>query len=332
MRWDSGRSGSSSACCQNASDPAHGAPGPIEPVADATISSYFADQNFGLPDGSPLSENLVVGANLGIWTGGPDDELFSFLLQFQLPEVITVPPVEGYLTLHASESLDGSEPPVVARNNLTEWSEAAVTWNTKPDVEGLGSFQQWNQEDGTLTVKIRNTVREWVATGNDYGVTILPGLLPPAVSQGFHSRHAADPDLRPTLVVTPDSRFVGTAATAAFEEVGGDQYPGGKVPIDNSYPGETELGDSSDAHWRGFVLRNEIMATTGSSSSPLSKVTIASMEDMGYEVDLSAADRYTILPLSSAQPPLKEVAFGCGGGSGPRYRVGAAGQISMTRR
>jgi len=311
------------------SHPDHGRPGPIEPVADATISSHYADQNFGIPDGSPLSENLVVGANLGMWTDGPDDEMLSFLLQFELPVEITVPPIDGTLTLHARDSFDGSEPAVLTWNNLSGWSEDTVTWDTRPEVEGLGSFQQWHPEVGMLTLKMGWTIREWVRTGNNYGLAVQPGLIPPAFSQSFHTRHAADPDLRPKLTIEPDTRFAGPAAITAFDSIGGDLYEFAKVPVEHNY---RERAGSVDAHWRSTVLRREIMAPSGSSQSALSAVTIASMEDMGYEVDLTAADEYPLPTIVSVQPPVPEFEWTDGTGAGPKYRVGARGQLSVMHR
>ncbi|MFO7589079.1 MAG: leishmanolysin-related zinc metalloendopeptidase [Gemmatimonadota bacterium] len=50
------------------SDPANGRPDPLEVVADATVSEWYAEDSFGLPAGTLLSERLVVGQGLGTWT------------------------------------------------------------------------------------------------------------------------------------------------------------------------------------------------------------------------------------------------------------------------
>ena len=50
---------------------------------------------------------------------------------------------------------------------------------------------------------------------------------------------------------------------------------------------------TADAHWRESVFDNELM--TGyidSGSNPLSAVTVGSLADIGYGVDLAASDPY----------------------------------------
>ena len=94
----------------------------------------------------------------------------------------------------------------------------------------------------------------------------------------------------------PDPFFTGAGAIAAFDAAGGVSYPGNKVPVENSGGAGTR-----DSHWRESIFQNELM--TGfldSGSNPLSTVTIASLADMGYLVDESEADAYTVPPLVTA--------------------------------
>lgn len=99
-----------------------------------------------------------------------------------------------------------------------------------------------------------------------------------------------------------DTHFTGPAAVAAFDSVGGGAYvDGAKVPVEN-------LGGEGtwNGHWRESVFRHELMTgfIDGGVHNPLSLVTIAALEDMGYEqVDRSVAEEYR-LPLqpSPAQP------------------------------
>ena len=86
-------------------------------------------------------------------------------------------------------------------------------------------------------------------------------------------------------------RYTGANATAEYNAIFGLNESG--VPVENNGGQGTR-----DAHWRESVFDNEIM--TGyldSGVNPLSRITIASLEDMGYEVDLGAADFYA--PSSS---------------------------------
>ena len=103
----------------------------------------------------------------------------------------------------------------------------------------------------------------------------------------------------PTSTTLPDAYFAGTAAVSAFNEIA-DSYTGGKVPVENDTQNYTE--GSWDGHWRQSVFGgNEVMASTIESTARLSKVTIAALADLGYSVDYTEAESYT-LPSSSAHP------------------------------
>ena len=98
----------------------------------------------------------------------------------------------------------------------------------------------------------------------------------------------------PSLPDNPgaDPHFTGPQGIAAFDDVGGVAYVGGaKVPVENTGgPG------TADGHWRETVLDAELMTGfIGPGVSPLSVVTLASLADLGYVVDLAAADPYSLL-------------------------------------
>jgi hypothetical protein len=125
-----------------------------------------------------------------------------------------------------------------------------------------------------------------------------------------------------------DTHFPGPSAIAAFNAIGGSAYAAGqKVPVENREGG---IG-TRDSHWRLAVMENELMTgflTAG--SSPLSRVTIASLEDLGYEVDEQAADAFSIGPFPSPPrvdsrvvpvPLVDDVLVG------PIYEVGPDGRI-----
>lgn len=89
-----------------------------------------------------------------------------------------------------------------------------------------------------------------------------------------------------------DPHFTGPQAIAAFDAAGGSSYTGEKVPVE-------EIGGpgTHDSHWRESVFSNELM--TGFldlGTNPLSAISVASLADQGYSVQLSEADPYT-LPL-----------------------------------
>ena len=86
---------------------------------------------------------------------------------------------------------------------------------------------------------------------------------------------------------TSNPRFLGVQATSEFNRRFNNSEP--NIPVENiGGPG------SADAHWRESVFGNEIMSSVlNIGNNPLSRVTIASMSDLGYQVNLNAADQYS---------------------------------------
>lgn len=85
---------------------------------------------------------------------------------------------------------------------------------------------------------------------------------------------------------TSNPRFVGAGARAEWRALGRT----GSVPVEN-----TGGAGTRDGHWRESVFANELMTgfiNTG--FNPLSRVTIASIGDLGYQVNLAAADPYAL--------------------------------------
>ena len=93
-----------------------------------------------------------------------------------------------------------------------------------------------------------------------------------------------------------DTHFNGPLAIAAFDDAGGLSYTGKKVPV--------EKMDGS--HWRGNVLEGEIMGPGGGPA--LSAITVQSLADLGYGVDVTQADAYT-LPGAAAKASAKIAAL-----------------------
>lgn len=63
-----------------------------------------------------------------------------------------------------------------------------------------------------------------------------------------------------------------------------------RVPVEN------DGGDGTrDSHWRETLFRSELMSGfIGERGNPLSRLTVASLKDLGYEVDLDAAEAYSL--------------------------------------
>ena len=89
----------------------------------------------------------------------------------------------------------------------------------------------------------------------------------------------------------PDTHFVGQLAVAAFNAAGGSSYSGGKVPIWNA---QNRNRGVQDSHWRDTVFGNEVMGSSTDHTSKLSAITIQAMADLGYHVDVSQAESYTL--------------------------------------
>ena len=99
----------------------------------------------------------------------------------------------------------------------------------------------------------------------------------------------------------PDTHFLGPLATAAFNDAGGGDYAGAKTPVEN---GVTRLTSGSvDHHWRESVLGDELMTSLldFDEAAPLSAVTIQALADIGYVVDVTQADPYTLPETSGSE-------------------------------
>jgi hypothetical protein len=136
-----------------------------------------------------------------------------------------------------------------------------------------------------------------------------------------------------------DTYFGCPKARAAFDSMGGTSYtgaslspPGGnKVPVENcgaSSPAGCG-GGTVNGHWREPVFGNELMTGyINAGTNPLSVLSVAAQEDLGYVVNYAGADAYThafSAPVVGGAPPLF---LGDDIFHGPRYAVDAAGRIT----
>jgi len=140
-----------------------------------------------------------------------------------------------------------------------------------------------------------------------------------------------------------DTYFNGPHALAAFDSLGGASYtgasltpPGGnKVPVENcgaSSPAGCGAG-TVNGHWREPVFGNELMTGyVNSGVNPLSVVSIAAQEDLGYTVNYAAADTYTHTFTAPAAGGAAPLFLGNDIRRGPLYAVDAAGRMALVRR
>jgi hypothetical protein len=87
---------------------------------------------------------------------------------------------------------------------------------------------------------------------------------------------------------TANPRFTGTAAKKEYGVLKGTGPT--PVPVENTGgPGTV------NSHWRETVFKNELMSGfIAAPNNPLSRVTVASLNDLGYVVNLSAAEPYSL--------------------------------------
>jgi PKD repeat protein len=90
-----------------------------------------------------------------------------------------------------------------------------------------------------------------------------------------------------------DPQYIGANALREYRTLGGI----GNIKLENLYgPGTCE------GHWKESVFGTELMTgfLNGGVANPLSRMTLASMQDLGYNIDLSKADPYTIPKVGTA--------------------------------
>ena len=106
---------------------------------------------------------------------------------------------------------------------------------------------------------------------------------------------------------TDDPVFTGTGAVAEWTALGGS----GGVPVENTGGPGTREG-----HWRESVFGDELMSGfIAEAGNPISRVSVAGLGDLGYLVDLGAAEPYRLPAGVEGSPAIV-------GRPGRRCRVG----------
>ena len=91
---------------------------------------------------------------------------------------------------------------------------------------------------------------------------------------------------------TDNPRFAGSGAMREYRRLRGASRRR-QVPVENTGGTGTRL-----VHWRESVFRNELMSGfIGAPGNPLSRMTVASLGDLGYQVDVDAAEPYQLPDL-----------------------------------
>ncbi len=95
---------------------------------------------------------------------------------------------------------------------------------------------------------------------------------------------------------TSNPTFRGAAAMKEYGRLKGSSAGPTPVPVENRGGGGTR-----DSHWRETVFQKELMTGfVDAKPNPLSRLTIASLQDMGYKVDMAKAEKYALPNLRAA--------------------------------
>jgi len=87
---------------------------------------------------------------------------------------------------------------------------------------------------------------------------------------------------------TTNPRFTGTSAKKEYGHLKGTGPVA--VPVEN-----TGGAGTRDSHWRESVFKNELMSGfIAAPNNPISKLTVASLKDLGYVVAMNAAEPYAL--------------------------------------
>ncbi|HXY18673.1 MAG TPA: hypothetical protein VEH83_01610 [Gemmatimonadales bacterium] len=136
----------------------------------------------------------------------------------------------------------------------------------------------------------------------------------------------------------------GQNAVAIFDSIGGTSYTGAgqtvggqKVPVENcanapyTYP--TCGAGTVNSHWRETVFGNELMTGyINAGTNPLSVLSVAAQQDLGYTVNYDAADPYSAVFTAPAAAGAARLYLGDDTRHGPMYFVDALGNLKAVVR
>ena len=140
-----------------------------------------------------------------------------------------------------------------------------------------------------------------------------------------------------------DTYFSCAKARAEFDSLGGTSYTGAglspaggnKVPVENcgaSSPAGCGPG-TVNSHWREPVFTTELMTGyISGGSNPLSALTAAAQEDIGYKVNYDAADPYVHVFTAPAVCGAARLFLGNDVRRGPIYAVDDIGRVVRVLR
>lgn len=181
--------------------------------------------------------------------------------------------IDDLLIMAQGVPIDGSGG-ILGQAGPTHLRPASAGVNAFLPAKGLMSFDTADlaemQADGTLVDVITHEMGHVIGIGTIWtNKSLLTGV------------NSANP------------RFSGTAAKKEYGALKGTGPT--PVPVEN-----TGGAGTKNSHWRETLFKNELMSGfIAAPNNPLSRMTVASLQDLGYGVDLSAAEPYSLPNLQA---------------------------------
>ncbi len=94
---------------------------------------------------------------------------------------------------------------------------------------------------------------------------------------------------------TGNPTFRGAHAMEEYGVLKGNRAGATPVPLEN-----TGGAGTADSHWREVIFKAELMTGfVDQAGNPMSRMTVASMRDLGYDVNMASAEPYTLPDLGA---------------------------------
>lgn len=120
-----------------------------------------------------------------------------------------------------------------------------------------------------------------------------------------------------------DPRWLGGLAVNEYASMGGADHAQG-IPIEN-----TGGSGTRDGHWRESIFGLELMTGwINGSNAPLSRMSLASLADLNYSVNYSAADPFNLNLMAGLLAGERFHIAGAENLHGPQFSVGPDGRVT----